>query len=245
MSSKNTKISVIILTKNSQKHIRQCLDSVISQKNINFEVIIVDAGSVDNTIQIIYDTICLCYSSKTKIIRVDANTSIGKARQIGLKQSHGDVIAWIDSDVELPHENWLKNMSDPLENIEIAGTQTLSKNKSTDPWILKHLHSSFKYKNNIIDINKYEIIGTGHCLIKKKIIDDIGGVPDVWSLEDITMTRKIMERGYKFLYLSEEKVYHYHVDSFWHYVKKHWFRNKYNIIRRYILERKELNRYNS
>lgn len=235
-------ISVIVLTRNSENHIEKCLHSIYKQNYPNFEVIIVDADSKDRTLKIVLN-IEKSYNAvgKTRIICVDKDTTIGGARQIGFEQSTGDIIAWIDSDVELPHENWLENMVKPIINFIpcecVAGTQTLSKNRPDDPCILKHLHNSFEYKNTVIDIDNYEIVGTGHCLIKRKCIEEVGGFRDIMSHEDIDLTKKIMQKGYKFVYLKEEKVYHYHVDSFCHYIKKHIIRNKLFALRRILYER--------
>lgn len=228
------KISVVILTKNSQKHINTCLSSILNQKYPDYEIIIVDAESKDQTL----DIINLRYINKIKLISIPSNTSIGKARQIGVDNSQGDIIAFVDSDVELPHENWLTNMYAPFEKTlyNIAGTQTLSKNRPDDPWILKHLHNSFEYNRKIINSNSEEMVGTGHCLIKKDLINEVGGFRDINSYEDIDLTMKIMRLGYVFIYLKNEKVYHYHVDGFWHYIKKHIIRNKINAIRRILFE---------
>ncbi len=231
-------ISVIVLTKNSQKHLRQCIDSIILQKYPDFEIIIVDAESKDSTHNILahYERLS---DVPFKIVPVPSETSIGKARQIGLESSNGEIIAYIDSDVELPHEKWLENMYKPFlqGDDEIAGVQTLSKNKDTDPAILKKIHSRFEYKNNVIDINHYEMVGTGHLLIRKVLIERIGGFRDIRSSEDIDVTIKIMMRGYKFIYLPSEKVYHYHVGGYWDYIKKYWIRNKLLALRRIFLER--------
>lgn len=239
----NPKISVVVLTKNSQKYLNKCLNSILLQKYPNFEVIVVDSGSTDGTYHIL-DHYKQLSNIPFEIVHVPSKTSIGKARQIGLEKSNADTIAYIDSDVELSHENWLSNMVTPLiegfDSIpkeQIAGVQTLSKNKSTDPWILRHLHSGFEYKNSIIDINHYEPIGTGHILIKKKCIEYVDGFRDIHSHEDIDITIKIMLKGYKFVYLPSEKVYHYHVDGLWHYIKKHMIRNKLLALRRIFLER--------
>jgi len=244
------KISVVILTKNSQKHIGKCLKSVLNQNYHDFEVIILDAESTDDTLKIIFNEMNISKRSNlVKNISVKTDTSIGKARQIGVENSQGEVIAFIDSDVELSHNDWLKNMSVPFKqavflsgigisgDIEmVAGTQTLAKAKDTDPWILKHLHAGFEYKSRIIDIKNYQMVGTGHTLIRKKLIDEIGGFRDINSFEDIDVTKKIMEKGYKFIYLPEEKVYHYHVDGLWSYIKKHWILNKRKAIRRILFE---------
>jgi glycosyltransferase involved in cell wall biosynthesis len=246
-------ISVVIITKNSEKHIKECIKSVFLQNYKNFEVIIVDAKSTDDTIKIIYEE--MIYSGKSnlvKIIYTENNTSIGKARQIGVENSQGETIAFVDSDVELPHNDWLKNMSKPLKHVifiagygltdenyinNIAGVQTLAKCKPNDPWILKRVHEKFDYLHHTIDKNSNEIVGTSHILIRKKLIEDVGGFRNIGSAEDLEVTKAIMERGYKFIYLSEEKCYHYHVDGLWHFIKKRW-RDKKLAIRRILFERK-------
>ncbi len=232
----NEKISVIILTKNSQKHIKECIRSVLFQQYPDFEVIVVDASSTDITHEIISYYVGLL-DIPSSMINVPSNTSIGKARQIGVDNSKGDIIAFVDSDVELPHENWLKNMSEPLSDPSIAGTQTLAKCHENDPWILKRVHNSFEYKNKFIDIDNYEIVGTSHILIKKDLIQKVGGFRDIRSSEDLEVTNAIMKEGYKFQYMPQEKCYHYHVDSLWHYIKKRW-RDKKLAFRRIFLERK-------
>lgn len=213
------KISVIVLTKNSQKHLRQCIESILKQTYPDFEVIVVDAESKDETIQILQE-----YKTKTNLpFRIECVPSlitIGKARQVGLDLSKNEIIAFIDSDVELPYKNWLKNMSEPLQDEMVAGVQTLAKNKDTDPPILKKIHSSFEYKNTVININNYEMVGTSHLLIRKSLIEKAGGFKDVWSMEDIKLTKEIMKMGYKFIYMPSEKCYHYHVDNYWHYLRK-------------------------
>lgn len=228
-------ISVIVLTKNSQKYVRQCIESILKQTYPDFEVIVVDAESKDETISILEG-----YKNKTKLpFRIECvppNTSIGKARQIGLEKSKGEILAFIDSDVELSHENWFKNMSEPLQDETVAGVQTLAKSKDTDPAILKKIHSSFEYKNTVIDINHYEMVGTSHLLIRKDLIKKVGGFRDICSSEDLDVTKKIMKLGYKFIYLPTEKCYHYHVDNYWHYIKKE-IRNKKLALRRLLLER--------
>ncbi|MCK5602878.1 glycosyltransferase [Candidatus Pacearchaeota archaeon] len=229
------KISVVVLTKNSKKYIRQCIESILMQNYPDFEVIVVDAGSEDETIPILNE-----YKNKTKIPfkieDVSPDTSIGKARQIGLELSNGEILAFIDSDVELSHENWFKNMSEPLQDGTVAGVQTLAKSKDTDPEILKKIHSSFEYKNTVIDINHYEIVGTSHILIRKDLIEKVGGFRDICSSEDLDVTKKIMKLGFKFIYLPSEKCYHYHVDNYWHYLRKE-IRNKKLAIRRLLFER--------
>ncbi len=209
------RISVIVLTRNSEKHLKKCLDSIFMQTYPDYEVIVIDSFSTDRT------PIILNNYPKAKIIPFAKDISVGLARKIGSDAATGEILAYIDSDVEPPHPNWLENMHKPfLEYPNIAGVQTLAKNKPSDPPILKKIHARFEYKDKIIGIDNYQPIGTSHLLIKKRILENAGGFKDVFSGEDIELMKSIMKQGYKFIYLKEEKCYHYHVDSYMAHIKR-------------------------
>lgn len=216
-------VSVIVLTKNRPEYIKKCLDSIFMQEYNIYEIIVVDSNSNKQTKKLLNSY--LEYSNIQ--IHDIGNCTIGRARQIGVRIAKGDIIAYIDSDVELPHKNWIKHMIIPFQNKSIAGVQTLAKTKESDPEILKKVHSSFEYKNELIDIDHYEPIGTSHLLIRKDLIDLVGGFKDISFKEDTDLTYRIMELGYKFVYLKNEKCYHYYVKNYNEYLKKE-IRNKYN-----------------
>lgn len=212
----NYKVSIVVLTKNRPKYLKLCLDSIVNQTYDNLEYIVIDSNSNKETLDLINS-----YKSKIPLELFYADEcTIGKARQIGFKMSTGDIIAYIDSDVELPHEHWIKHMLKPFEQTYIAGVQTLAKNKDTDHPALKRIHSSFEYKNRLIGIRNYEPVGTSHLLIRKIAIADVDGFKDISFKEDTDLTRRIMKRGGLFMYLPDEKCYHYHVDGYKSYVKK-------------------------
>jgi len=219
----NHKVSIVVLTKNRHELLKLCLDSIAMQKYHNLEYIIVDSNSDKNTMKVIKS-----YKSKIPIRIIKAGEcSIGAARQIGFKKAKGDIIAYIDSDVELPHDKWINHMLVPFEKPSIAGVQTLAKSKPNDHPMLKRIHNSFEYKNNIIDIDHYEPVGTSHILIRRIAIESVGGFKDINFKEDTDLTYKIMLQGHSFVYLPDEKCYHHHVDGYKSYLKKE-FRNKYH-----------------
>jgi len=103
----NNSISIIIPIYNSENYIKDTLDSIKRQSYQNYEVIIIDDGSTDNSY-----SICEKFkgSSKNKITLIHtANSGVSKARNLGLKYATGKYICFVDSD-DILEENYLKNM---------------------------------------------------------------------------------------------------------------------------------------
>ena len=94
MNQKN-KISLIIPVYNVEKHLRQCLDSVINQTYKNIEIICVNDGSTDNSAKILEE-----YAEKdSRIIVINQNNQgQGVARNNALKIATGNYVAFVDSD---------------------------------------------------------------------------------------------------------------------------------------------------
>jgi len=93
------KVSVIIPTYNRAQYLPQALDSVLAQTYQDFEVIIVDDGSTDNTREIIDNYIqrYIYDSSKIRYFH-QANKGAASARNAGIQQACGEYIAFLDSD---------------------------------------------------------------------------------------------------------------------------------------------------
>jgi len=145
------------------------------------------------------------------------NSSIGYARQRGIEHSLGEYIAFIDSDCILPSSHWLTEMISGFEDSTIAGTWVLGKCDRSCSSIMRYSILSHPLRNHeplIVNLENYIPIGTGHTIIRKKIIEQVGGFKDLQSAEDIEITYLIVKLGYKFKYMYGNEVLHYHVASF-------------------------------
>ena len=88
-------VSVIVPFYNQEKELSRCIKSIIQQNYFNFELILVDDGSIDNSLNI-----CKDFASKDKRIKVihQDNSGVSIARNSGLKEASGEYITFIDSD---------------------------------------------------------------------------------------------------------------------------------------------------
>ncbi|KKQ97518.1 MAG: hypothetical protein UT22_C0010G0006 [Parcubacteria group bacterium GW2011_GWC2_39_11] len=117
MTELKPKLSVAICTFNRAESLKECLESLTKQSFTDFEVIIVDADSTDQTPQVIDN-----YSQKLKIKKViETGKGLVKARDLGWRNSQGEFVSWIDDDVVVS-EDWAKAIVKILsENKDIAG----------------------------------------------------------------------------------------------------------------------------
>ena len=92
----NIKISVILPVFNEEKYIKQTLDSLINQDFTDFEVIVVDDGSTDSTLQITEKT--LKNSSLSYKIIHQENSGVSSARNKGIYHAEGEYIVFLDGD---------------------------------------------------------------------------------------------------------------------------------------------------
>lgn len=88
-------LSVIIPVYQVEKYIGQCLDSVLAQTYINLDIILVDDGGTDSSVDI-----CREYQKKDARIRIisQENRGLSKARNVGVEHAKGELITFIDSD---------------------------------------------------------------------------------------------------------------------------------------------------
>lgn len=89
------KISIIVPLYNSEKFLTKCLESLVNQTYPNYEIILINDGSTDNS-----KKICEDYMKKHKNIVLinQKNSGQGKARNVGIKAATGDYVTFVDSD---------------------------------------------------------------------------------------------------------------------------------------------------
>ena len=118
------KVSVIIPVYNSEKYIKKCLESILSQTYKNYEIIVVNDGSTDNT-KMILEEYANNYSDK--IIHIEqANKGVAKTRNEAMQIAKGEYIAFIDNDDYIEEdylEKFVKEAEKGKYDVVIGGYQ--------------------------------------------------------------------------------------------------------------------------
>ncbi|MBN2301881.1 MAG: glycosyltransferase [Lentisphaerae bacterium] len=119
-TEKQFRVSIVVPTLNSARTIEACLAAIRSQSfpQNRLELIIADAGSTDDTLNI---------ARRFNVSKVVNNPlKTGEAgKTAGIKAATGDIIALIDSDNIMEDSDWLRKMTEPFADPEILGTEPL------------------------------------------------------------------------------------------------------------------------
>lgn len=122
----NPVLSIIIPTHNSESTIKRCLDSLTSQsiQREQFEIIVVDDDSKDKTVYIAKEC------GADKVIKIEPCFQ-GKARNIGVKNAKGELLAFIDSDC-VAKDGWISSIMTELKKSEAVTGPIENGNSQSD-----------------------------------------------------------------------------------------------------------------
>lgn len=111
MNKKDIKLSIIIPVYNSGRYLEECLSNVLSYRNFEFEIILIDDGSTDDS-----NLICIELQKKYKFIKYfyKDNGGVSRARNLGIQQAKGKYITFVDSD-DVIENNYIDLIYDMIE----------------------------------------------------------------------------------------------------------------------------------
>lgn len=208
-------ISIIVPVYNVGKYLCQCLDSVIIQTYTNWELILIDDGSKDNS-----STICDYYASKDYRIKVihKSNTGVSDSRNYALDIVIGKYIIFMDADDYWCVRTALEQLLDIAEKNEldiVRGEYDIVDAQG----ILhcRHLSSilQIKYTNRLLtpyEFLEYAIHGEFFlwlCLFKREAINDLRFKFGQIFLEDMRFLSTLITQDLHCMYLPDLKFYAY------------------------------------
>jgi len=212
MAKEEPLVSVIIPTYNSERTIEKCLESIKKQTYKNIEIIIVDKGSKDKTVEIAKK-----YTDKVFVINAKERT---EQKNFGLKVANGKYVLFIDSDMYL-ETNVIRECVEICENdVKVGGVCIPVKDIGKSFWV------------NVIAFERELYKGSGIMeaarFLRKDLVEKVGGFEeDIIFLEEFTVPQKIEKLGYNVRSRCNSYIIHDFYDfSLIKYLKKKFYYGK-------------------
>jgi len=166
-------ISVIIPTYNSEGFITKTLETVYSQTYNNYEVIISDDGSTDNTVETARDSFDR-YGHRENKILINSHEGSAAARNRGIEVANGDWISFLDSD-DLWFEKKLSMVADYIVQNEVDVVCHSVIEKSSEKEILVKRYDFHNYKvSPFLSLYRSNSLGTSAVTVKKNLLVEAG-----------------------------------------------------------------------
>jgi len=210
-------VSVIIPTYNGERTISNCLKSVYASDYLNFEVILVDDASKDNSVSIVRDSF-----PHTKIIENTINLGFTRTINKGIRESNGEIVVLLNMDTVV-RKDWLSELVKTLvsdEKIVIVGSKILDPDEKTIQHaggLIDNNGVSVHIGRGEIDIGQYDRLREVDYVcgasmgFRKNLLEKIGCLDEDYSplyYEDADFAFRARKRGYKIFYVSGSVLIH-------------------------------------
>lgn len=211
-------VSVIVPLYNVEKYIGQCVESILKQSYENFEIVLVDDGSTDNSSNIIDR-----YGDKDTRVKVfhKPNGGISDARNFGLEHTQGEYITFVDSD-DFVGVDYLKKLVDLIfrysADISIVSNMTVGEDGYIKPYVDSNVSGCDNTQDAIKNmcIRKHYGLSPWAKLYKKSLFEGIR-YPIGRIHEDLLTTPYIFSRAKKIAYSESIQLYYrIHNESIMH-----------------------------
>ena len=202
----NSLVSVIVTTRNNERTIEKCLQSIKNQTYPNIELIVVDNNSTDQTPQI---------AKKYADRFFTKGPERSAQRNYGVEKSKGEYVYIVDADFVL-ESTVIEECVSKIEKEKYDAIVVHNTPDSTISWIAR-------IRKFEVDMYKYDLTHSAARFFKKDIFDKIDGYDKtITAGEDYDIQNKLNRNGCKTGFIDAEAIHLGEPTSFWKHMKKYY-----------------------
>lgn len=194
-------VSVVIRSRNEETWIRHCLAGVFAQRGVDFDVIIVDNNSCDNTV-----AVARRFPIKS-VLTID-DYSPGKALNLGIAEAKGEFVALISAHCVPTSEDWLLTLLQAFDSETIAGVYGKQVPMGfTDPVDRNDLYMAFgEEKRTQV---KDWFFHNANSMIRRTVWKQVPFDTETTNIEDRIWAKEAISKGFAVFYEPSAEVFHH------------------------------------
>ena len=205
-------VSVIILNYNGKEYLETCLNSVLNSAYSNFEVIFVDNGSSDGSVDFVKEKFA-CYPCLRIVINSE-NLGFAEGNNVGAQHAKSDLLVFLNNDTKV-YPNWLGELvktaiSNPSVGICLCRIICDNSQENLLGNVDRYGRAALMHFEDVIKRGR-DVIASGPAfLIRRDVFNIIGGFDCRYVLyfEDIDLAWRVKLLGYRILIEPKAIVFH-------------------------------------
>ena len=199
-------VSIIIRAYNEEKHIGRLLSGIIQQDFKDYEIILVDSGSTDSTINI-------ASQYPVRIVQIKSEDfSFGYALNTGCKAANGEFLVFASAHVYPQYRDWLEKLIAPFTNQNLAIVYGKQRGNEITKFSEHQVFRKWFPDKSCLD-QQHPFCNNANLAIRKKVWEQVPYDEALTGLEDLDSAKKIMTLGYKIAYSAEAEIIHVHEET--------------------------------
>lgn len=196
------RVSIIIRARNEERWIVPCLNAIFEQTTQDFEVILVDSGSTDETVK-------KARGFKVNLISYQGEYFPGKAMNRGVLAAMGNILVFLSAHCIPTNDRWLESLIAGFKDKKIAGIYGRQQPMTfSSPQDKRDLTIAFGLDRRIQ--KKDPFFHNANSAIRREVWEKYPFNESVSNIEDRFWAEKVLNNRYYLLYEPEASVYHYH-----------------------------------
>jgi glycosyltransferase involved in cell wall biosynthesis len=202
-------VSVVIPTYNHGHLLGRALKSVFDQIYTNWEIIVIDNNSQDNTDAVVQEFA----SPRVRMLRINNNGVIAASRNAGINAANGDWVAFLDSDDWWVPEKLQLCMSNASEDVDFIHHDLLIAREKSTIFQRRKISSWQVRSPPLVDLLvRGNAICNSSVVVRRALLNKVGGLsenPEMAGSEDYNLWLKIARVTDKFLYIHRPLGYYW------------------------------------
>jgi rhamnosyltransferase len=198
--------SIVIRAYNEEKNIGRLLTGIFQQTVKDIQVILVDSGSIDATVQI-------ASGFPVEIVHIKPEEfSFGYSLNQGIEQCRAEKVVFASAHVYPVYPDWLEKILQPLNNTQVALTYGKQRGMETTKFS-EHVIFQQWFPDHSVKRQDYPFCNNANAAIRRELWEQHPYDENIPALEDLAWANWAQKQGYQIAYVSEAEVIHVHNET--------------------------------